>query len=57
MTEKLKQIDASSLFKSAIFGDNTVINLGNNSSFNIANNVSKNDIETLKKYLSAQGFS
>lgn len=57
MTEKLKQIDASSLFKSAIFGDNTVINLGNNSSFNIANNVSKNDIETLKKYLSTQGFS
>lgn len=57
MTEKLKNFDASSLFNSAIFGDNTVINLGDNSSFNIANNVSKNDLDALKQHLVTEGIS
>lgn len=56
MTEKLKKIDTSSLFHNSIFGDNTVINLGNENSFTISNNVAKNDIDVLKKYLTDQGF-
>lgn len=57
MTEKLKKIDASSVFKSAIFGDHTVINLGDNNSFTISNNVIKNDLDTLKKYLTSEGLT
>jgi len=57
MTEKLKNVDAASLFKSAIFGDHTVINLGDSSSFNITNNVIKNDIAALKRHLESEGVS
>ncbi|MCS3602965.1 hypothetical protein M2371_002188 [Buttiauxella sp. BIGb0471] len=57
MTEKLKNVDAATLFKSAIFGDNTVINLGDSSSFNITNNVIKNDIVALKRHLESEGVS
>lgn len=57
MTEKLKNVDAASLFNSAIFGDNTVINLGDSSSFNITNNVIKNDIVALKRHLESEGVS
>ncbi len=57
MTEKLKKLDASSLFNSAIFGDNTVINLGDSSSFSINNNVTKSDFNALKQYLVSEGIS
>lgn len=57
MTEKLKNVDAASLFKSAIFGDHTVINLGDSSSFNITNNVIKNDIAALRRHLESEGVS
>lgn len=57
MTEKLKNVDAASLFKSAIFGDHTVINLGDSSSFNITNNVIKNDIAALMRHLESKGVS
>ena len=56
MKEQLKNIDTSSLFRNSIFGDNTVINFGNENSFSVNNNVVKNDIASLKEYLSAQGF-
>ncbi|HGH3374928.1 TPA: hypothetical protein ACJIK4_004501 [Kluyvera cryocrescens] len=56
MTEKLKNIDTSSLFHNSIFGDNVVINFGNDNSFSVNNSVTKNDVEALKKYLLEQGF-
>ncbi|HBN6529344.1 TPA: hypothetical protein LZR09_004817 [Escherichia coli] len=56
MTEKLKNIDTSSLFHNSIFGDNTVISFGNENSFSVNNHVVKNDTESLKEFLSAQGF-
>ncbi|APK46522.1 hypothetical protein [Escherichia coli] len=56
MTEKLKNIDTSSLFHNSIFGDNTVINFGNENSFSVNNHIVKNNIESLKEYLLAQGF-
>ncbi len=57
MTEKLKNFDTSSLLNNAVFGDNTVINLGDNSCFNITNNVSKNDFNSLKKHLLSEGIT
>ncbi|MBA8329551.1 hypothetical protein HVX13_06005 [Citrobacter freundii] len=57
MMEKLKNIDTASLFHNSIFGDNTVINFGNENNISVTNNISKNDLESLKKYLTEQGFS
>ncbi|WP_312774210.1 AbiTii domain-containing protein [Atlantibacter hermannii] len=57
VTEKLKNVDASALFSKTIFGDNTVINMGHSNSFTITNNVKKNDIDTLKKHLIAEGVT
>lgn len=56
VAEKLKQIDTSSVFKNAIFGNNTVINMGNNNSFNITHNINENDIDSLKKHLLENGI-
>jgi len=56
MTEKLKNIDTSSLFHNSIFGDNTVINFGNENSFSVSNNIVKNDLDILKKRLVDNGF-
>jgi hypothetical protein len=56
MTEKLKNIDTSSLFRNSIFGDNTVINFGNENEISVKNHVVKNDLELLKKYLEDHGF-
>ena len=57
MIDKLKNVDAASIFESAIFGDHTVINLGDSSSFNITNNVIKNDIAALRRHLETEGVS
>ncbi|EOC3062664.1 hypothetical protein ACINJI_004387 [Cronobacter dublinensis] len=57
VTEKLKDVDSSSLFSKSIFGDNTVINMGHSNSFTITNNLAKNDIDALKKHLIAEGVT
>ncbi|EMF0746268.1 hypothetical protein V2E82_003658 [Klebsiella aerogenes] len=56
MEEKLKEVDSSSLFNQTIFGDNTVINLGDNNSLIVTNNAAKNDFPALKKQLLDNGF-
>lgn len=56
MEEKLKKIDTSNLFNRAIFGDNTVINLGNNNSLKVTNSITNNDLPALKKHLLENGF-
>ncbi|MGK8282853.1 hypothetical protein ACRS2A_21470 [Enterobacter hormaechei] len=56
MEDKLKKIDSSNVFHQAIFGDNTVINLGDNNSSTIINNVAKDDLLALKKQLLENGF-
>ncbi|WP_241770978.1 hypothetical protein [Atlantibacter hermannii] len=57
MADKLSKIDTDSIFHSAIFGDNTIINMGHENSFNIHNQVSKGDISALKKSLIEKGIS
>ena len=56
MNEKFKKVDTDSIFKNAIFGDNTVINLGHENSFTIHNEVRKGDLNTLKKSLIEKGI-
>ncbi|QGW18221.1 MULTISPECIES: hypothetical protein [Leclercia] len=57
MADKLSKVDTDSIFHSAIFGDNTVINLGHENSFTINNQVCKGDLSALKKSLTENGIS
>lgn len=57
MADKLRKVDTDSIFHSAIFGDNTVINLGHESSFTINNQVCKGDLPALKRTLTEKGIS
>ncbi|UJL38448.1 hypothetical protein [Pantoea agglomerans] len=54
--EKLKKVDAAPLFTYAIYGDNNVINHGDSNVINSTKHITKNDFESLKKYLQLQGI-
>lgn len=49
--QRTDSIDASSLFNSAIFGDNTTIIVGNQNSQKVKNSIIKNDFDSLAKQL------
>lgn len=53
--QRTDAIDASSLFKNAIFGDNTTIVVGDNNSQSIHNVIVKGDFNTLVTHLSEAG--
>jgi hypothetical protein len=55
MADKAKQIDASSLFNNAIFGPNTIINLGSGNIAKITNNIEMKNLEMLKEHLKEHG--
>lgn len=55
--EKMKDIDAATMFNNAIFGPNAVINFGNKNSFNISNRVNQNDFKSLETALLKEGLT
>ncbi|EOV9632462.1 hypothetical protein ACN5LM_004037 [Cronobacter dublinensis] len=57
MNDKLRKVDTESIFNNAIFGDNTVINLGHENSFTIHNEIHKGDLTALKKSLIEKGIN
>lgn len=57
MKEAGKAIDAGNMFKSAVFGDNTTIVVGDSNKTSVKNVVKKGDFESLATALRAKGIT